>query len=81
MYDYAVGKKQKPEEEWIRCNNTHTAIISKEMFDLVKVKSKSRIKNKNLFEASNSTFMLRSLFKCPYCGASIVGSQSGKLKP
>lgn len=80
IYDYSHGKKKKPEEEWIRQENTHTAIISKEDFDLVKEKSKSRIKNSNLFEATNTTFILRGLLRCPYCGSNMVGSQSGYKK-
>lgn len=77
QYDYSKGKKKKPESEWIRCENSHTALVSKEVFDLVKEKSKSRIKNSAVFEATNSPFILRGLLKCPYCGTNMVGGQSG----
>lgn len=80
MHDYSKGKKKKPEEEWIRKENTHVALVSKEIFDLIKLKSKSRIKNSNLFEASFTPFILRGLFKCPYCGANMVSGQSGNQK-
>lgn len=80
MHDYNSGKKKKPEEEWIRQENTHTALVSKEVFDLVKEKSKSRIKNSNLFEATNTPYILRGLFKCPYCDSNMVSSQSGNKK-
>lgn len=75
MHDYNSGKKKKPEEEWIRQENTHTALVSKEVFDLVKEKSKSRIKNSNLFEATNTPYILKGLFKCPYCNSNMVSSQ------
>jgi DNA invertase Pin-like site-specific DNA recombinase len=77
MHDYSTGKKKKPEDQWIRQENTHTALVSQEVFNLVKAKSKTRIKNSSVFEATNSPFILRGLFKCPYCGTNMVGGQSG----
>jgi DNA invertase Pin-like site-specific DNA recombinase len=76
-HDYSEGKKKKDSNEWIRQENTHIALVSQEVFSMVKEKSKSRIKNSSLFEAVNTTYILRGLFKCPYCGSNMIGSQSG----
>lgn len=44
MQCYANGKKKRLEEDWIKQENTHAALISKEVFLLVKEKAKSTLK-------------------------------------
>ncbi len=76
-HDYSAGKTKKSEDEWIRLENTHIALVSQEVFNLVPVRSKTRIKNSNFFEAANTPYVLRGLFKCPFCGSNMVSGQSG----
>jgi predicted RNA-binding Zn-ribbon protein involved in translation (DUF1610 family) len=77
MNDYSTGKKKKPESEWIRKEGTHLALISPDVFKMVKEKSKSRIKNSKLFGATNTSFVLRGMLRCPFCGSNMVSRQSG----
>lgn len=44
MCDYSKGCKKKDESEWIRCENTHPAIVSHEVFNLAK--KRIRIKHR-----------------------------------
>lgn len=79
--DYGTpGKKYKPEEQWIRTPNAHPAIISKEIFNLVKEKSKERNAIYPGFRTGQSPFLLRGIFYCPNCGGRMVSSQSGSRK-
>ncbi|SDZ27091.1 Site-specific DNA recombinase [Proteiniborus ethanoligenes] len=76
-FDYNNGKKMKPESEWIVHKDAHPAIISRETFRLVKVKSKERSPHEKPFVPGRSPFILRGLLKCPKCNANMVSSQSG----
>lgn len=40
MCDYGKGSKKKDESEWIRFENAHPAIVSREIFDLANAKCK-----------------------------------------
>ncbi|OPX92131.1 MAG: Recombinase [Pelotomaculum sp. PtaB.Bin013] len=76
--DYQTpGKKYKPEDQWIRVTNAHPALVTQEMFNLVKTKSQQRIRASSPFVATGSPYILRGLFKCPRCGSNMVSGQGG----
>lgn len=60
------SKKAVPQEEWIRVNNTHEPIISKEIFDRVQEQLKERSRKVNIV-ALNENLFARRLF-CGDCG-------------
>lgn len=74
------GKKYKPEEEWIRTRNAHPAIVSQEMFDLVKRKASEKNAVYPGFRAGKSPYVLRGLLYCPNCGGRMVSTSSGSRK-
>ncbi|TJX12983.1 recombinase family protein [Tissierella creatinini] len=76
-YDYNLGKKMKPKSEWIVNKDAHPAIIGRETFELVEVKSRERSPRSNPFVPGKSPFILRGLLKCPKCNFNMVSSQSG----
>lgn len=79
--DYKTpGKKYKPKTEWIKTDKAHPAIISQEVFDLVKQKGEERNKVYPGFRTGESPYLLRGLLFCPRCGGKMVSSQSGSKK-
>ncbi|MCQ4638525.1 recombinase family protein [Anaerovorax odorimutans] len=67
-------RKALPEDEWIRCENTHEAIISKEDFDKVQAAKKTRKRP----TASGKNNIFAGKLKCANCGRSMVVSQVKK---
>lgn len=62
---YKVKKKRKKsEEEYIRVENTHEAIISKELF----TKVQEMIKNKKTMSSPKHDFLFKGLMFCHNCG-------------
>lgn len=59
-----------PKEEWIRVENTHEPLVSKEVFDLVQklLKSKSYRSNKECLTLKP----LSGMIKCADCGATMI---------
>lgn len=76
-YDYNNGKRMKPESEWIVNKDAHPGIVSRETFDLVKIKSAERSPRSKPFIPGKSPYILKGLLKCPKCNANMVSSQSG----
>lgn len=63
------GQKWKSKDQWIRVENAHPAIVSKEAFELVKVKAKQKTKNASPFKASGSDLannMFRIIIGIPH---------------
>ena len=54
-------------EDWIRCENTHEAIISKEQFDKVQELIKTNTKNKVNYEEKTYS-IYNGILKCADCG-------------
>ena len=71
------GTKYKPEDQWIKTEKAHPAIIAQEVFDLVKQKGEERNKVYPGFRAGQSPYILRGLLFCPRCGGKMVSGQSG----
>lgn len=59
----------KPEEEWIRVENTHEAIISKQDFDLVQ--RIIRFDTRSAFDGSD-VYLFSGLLVCGCCGANMT---------
>jgi DNA invertase Pin-like site-specific DNA recombinase len=79
--DYKTpGKKYKAESEWIKTEKAHPAIVSQEVFDLVKKKAEERNKVYPGFRTGQSPYILRGLLFCPKCGGKMVSGQSGSKK-
>ena len=74
------GTKYKPEDQWIKTEKAHPAIIAQEVFDLVKQKGEERNKVYPGFRTGQSPYILRGLLFCPKCGGKMVSSQSGSRK-
>ena len=60
-------KIRKPQEEWFRVNNTHEAIISKEIFEQVQ----KQIVNRRRLQKNATTQIFSGLVKCADCGWSM----------
>ena len=70
--DYKTKKRiDLPKEEWIRCENTHRAIISEEDFK----KAEDIRKRRKHFPKANKKNIFTGLLKCGQCGRSMVVSQ------
>ena len=67
----------KPEEEWIKCENTHEAIISKEDFNKIQKMIKKRTHNSNKKEKTYSIY--NGILKCADCGKAMM-KQEDKRK-
>lgn len=71
-------KVRKPEEEWIRVENTHEAIISKEVFEQVQ----QQISNRRRTQKNGTTQIFAGLVKCADCGWSMAyGMNKQNKKP
>ena len=71
-------KVRKPEEEWFRVENTHEAIISKEVFKQVQEQIASRRRQ----QKDATTQIFSGLVKCADCGWSMrFGTNSQNKKP
>ncbi len=69
---------RKPEEEWLRVENTHEAIISKEVFEQVQ----SQIANRRRQMKDATIHIFAGLLKCADCGWSMsFGANKGNSKP
>ena len=65
----------KPEDEWIWVDDMHDPLVTREMFDLVQYKVKSR---KRTIEGQPSLF--QGLVKCAECGASLTLRMTSHVK-
>lgn len=75
-YKFKLGVvAAKPEDEWIWVEDMHEPLISREMYDLVQYKVKSR---KRTIEGNPSLF--QGLIKCAECGASLTMRMSSHVK-
>ena len=71
-------KIRKPPEEWLRIENTHEAIISKEVFEQVQEQIASRRRKMK----TATTQMFSGLVKCADCGWSMsYGTNNSNSKP
>ena len=71
-------KIRKPQEEWFRVENTHEAIISKEVFERVQEQIASRRRQ----QKDATTQIFSGLVKCADCGWSMrFGTNSQNKKP
>ena len=71
-------KIRKPQEEWFRVENTHAAIISKDVFDQVQEQIASRRRK----QQDGTTKIFAGLLKCADCGwAMSFGTNKQNTKP
>lgn len=71
-------KVRKPEEEWFRVENTHEAIISKQVFEQVQ----EQIANRRRQQKDATTQIFSGLVKCADCGWSMrFGTNRQNSKP
>ena len=71
-------KIRKPQEEWFRVENTHAAIISKDVFDQVQEQIASRRRK----QQDGTTQIFAGLVKCADCGwAMSFGTNKQNSKP
>mgnify|MGYP002622843431 CR=1 FL=1 len=64
-----AGKHYRvPEEEWVKVEGTHDAIITKEEYDRVQKMYRTRDRKKN---------MIRNIYRCGYCGRKMNGQLRG----
>ena len=71
-------KIRKPEEEWFRVENTHDAIISKEVFDQVQ----EQIAIRRRVQKDGTTQIFAGLVRCADCGWSMsFGTNRSNSKP
>jgi len=71
-------KIRKPQEEWFRVENTHDAIISKDVFDQVQEQIASRRRK----QQDGTTQIFAGLVKCADCGwAMSFGTNKQNSKP
>lgn len=82
--DYVTnGVKRRPRNQWIIKANAHEPLISRDMFEAVKQRGKSRRNNEDALQRTSriSPFILRGLLLCPDCGGRMVtGSNSIKSR-
>lgn len=69
-------KVRKPKEEWIRVENTHEAIISKEVFERVQ----EQIANRRRKQKDGTTKIFSGLVKCADCGWSLAYGENRQNK-
>lgn len=69
-------KVRKPKEEWLRIENTHEAIISKDVFDRVQEQIASRRRK----QKDGTTKIFSGLVKCPDCGWSLAYGENRQNK-
>ncbi len=71
-------KVRKPQEEWFRVENTHEAIVSKEVFDAVQ----KQIDTRHRQQKDATTQIFSGLLKCADCGWSMrFGTNRQNKKP
>ena len=71
-------KVRKPKEEWIRVENTHEAIISRDVFEQVQKQIASRRRQ----QKDATTQIFAGLVKCADCGWSMrFGTNRQNKKP
>ncbi len=71
-------KVRKPQEEWFRVENTHPAIISRDVFDQVQEQIASRRRK----QQDGTTQIFAGLLKCADCGwAMSFGTNKQNTKP
>ena len=70
-----------PAEAVIRIENTHPAIVSKEIFEGVRMLMRERAPKLMHPRESSSEYLLSSMVYCKYCGAKMIGvpAKSGKF--
>ena len=61
-------KVRKPKEEWIRVENTHEALVSKDVFDRVQ----ELIETRRRKQKDGTTQIFSGLVKCADCGWSLA---------
>lgn len=70
-FEYPVGSGK-----WYQ--GSHEPIISKNLFDAVQNKLDSCKSNKGATKWGSKTFDFKDVFKCAYCGASVIGEEKFK---
>ena len=71
-------KVRKPKEEWIRVENTHEALVSKDVFDRVQ----ELIETRRRKQKDGTTQIFSGLVKCADCGWSLAfGMNNQNKKP
>ena len=69
-------KVRKPEEEWFRVENTHEAIISKDVFERVQ----EQIATRRRKQKDGTTKIFSGLVKCADCGWSMAYGENKQAK-
>lgn len=69
-------KVRKPEDEWFRIENTHEAMIDKDIFDQVQ----SQIANRRRSQKDSTTQIFAGLVRCADCGWSMSFGTNRQVK-
>lgn len=76
---FYYGEFEYPSNSGIWYKGAHDPIITKELFSEVQKKLSFYTENKTKTKWGSKTFDFKDVFKCAYCGASIVGEEKFKL--
>ncbi len=67
---YKVGKKiELPQDKWIVVDDTHEAVVSKEVYEAVQ-----KLKSRNISHEKKNTILLTGIFYCGDCGTRMTYS-------
>jgi DNA invertase Pin-like site-specific DNA recombinase len=76
---YKVHKQiPKPEEEWIRVENTHEPLITQETWDIVREMDAQNVKYRS--DKSGNTALFSGLLVCADCGSLMRHYHDGRIK-
>lgn len=76
---FYYGEFEYPSDSGIWYKGAHDPIITKELFSEVQKKLSFYIENKTKTKWGSKTFDFKDIFRCAYCGASIIGEEKFKL--
>ncbi len=70
---YVGRQKWKPEEEWVRCNNTHEPLITPERADKIRQMKKRKVRETP--SRAKRIYALSGLMACGECGSNYTGDR------
>lgn len=76
---FYYGEFEYPSNSGVWYKGSHDPIISRELFKEVQKKLSFYTENKTKTKWGSKTFDFKDVFKCAYCGASVVGEEKFKL--
>lgn len=76
---FYYGEFEYPTNSGVWYKGSHDPIITRELFKEVQKKLSFYTENKTKTKWGSKTFDFKEIFKCAYCGASVVGEEKFKL--